>query len=158
MLYCWILVLPIMRWCARLVKWAVSLCSHGMSDSFRHWHHDSLQGLTFWDGRNQETNAAKEIHYETRSGDLAFIDRCVEDGWCHQMIVARGCWPVGIGWQSSLISYCISQSCLAPGRPHYQGNAMGPGDFLQGRERCLMPGQCSNADLHIILYLGSYSS
>ena len=38
---------------------------------------DSLQGLTFWDGKNQETKAPNEIHYETRSGDLAFIDRCV---------------------------------------------------------------------------------
>lgn len=27
-------------------------------------------GLTFWDGKDHE-----EIHYETRSGDLAFIDR-----------------------------------------------------------------------------------
>lgn len=34
-----------------------------------------FQGLTFWDGRNRETKAPNEIHYETRSGDLAFIDR-----------------------------------------------------------------------------------
>ena len=36
------------------------------------------QGLTFWDGRNQETGKPHEIHYETRSGDLAFIDRYVD--------------------------------------------------------------------------------
>jgi hypothetical protein len=35
------------------------------------------QGLTFWDGRNRETGKPLEIHYETRSGDLAFIDRYV---------------------------------------------------------------------------------
>ena len=34
-------------------------------------------GLTFWDGKDMETNQPKEIHYETRSGDLAFIDRYV---------------------------------------------------------------------------------
>jgi hypothetical protein len=31
-------------------------------------------GLTFWDGRNG-TQIVEE-HYDTRSGDLAFIDRC----------------------------------------------------------------------------------
>ncbi|CAB9502341.1 expressed unknown protein [Seminavis robusta] len=34
-------------------------------------------GLTFWDGRNRETGKPNEIHYETRSGDIAFIDRAV---------------------------------------------------------------------------------
>lgn len=34
-------------------------------------------GLTFWDGRNAETGQPKEIHYDTRSGDVAFIDRYV---------------------------------------------------------------------------------
>lgn len=34
-------------------------------------------GLTFWDGKDPETKEPKEIHYETRSGDLAFIDRAV---------------------------------------------------------------------------------
>ena len=32
-------------------------------------------GLTFWDRKNRETRGPQEIHYETRSGDLAFIDR-----------------------------------------------------------------------------------
>ena len=31
-------------------------------------------GITFWDGKDENRNP-KEIHYETRSGDLAFIDR-----------------------------------------------------------------------------------
>eukprot|EP00548_Thalassiothrix_antarctica_P014941 CAMPEP_0194175450 /NCGR_PEP_ID=MMETSP0154-20130528/9464_1 /TAXON_ID=1049557 /ORGANISM="Thalassiothrix antarctica, Strain L6-D1" /LENGTH=105 /DNA_ID=CAMNT_0038889225 /DNA_START=392 /DNA_END=709 /DNA_ORIENTATION=+ len=31
-------------------------------------------GLTFWDGRRKNP---MEIHYDTRSGDLAFIDRAV---------------------------------------------------------------------------------
>lgn len=36
-------------------------------------------GLTFWDGQqiDEETGRKKpaEIHYDTRSGDMAFIDR-----------------------------------------------------------------------------------
>jgi hypothetical protein len=34
-------------------------------------------GLTFWDGKDpqKKNKAPREIHYETRSGDLAFIDR-----------------------------------------------------------------------------------
>jgi len=33
-------------------------------------------GLTFWDGKNPDKKGhPREIHYETRSGDLAFIDR-----------------------------------------------------------------------------------
>eukprot|EP00543_Licmophora_paradoxa_P013205 CAMPEP_0202475886 /NCGR_PEP_ID=MMETSP1360-20130828/93136_1 /ASSEMBLY_ACC=CAM_ASM_000848 /TAXON_ID=515479 /ORGANISM="Licmophora paradoxa, Strain CCMP2313" /LENGTH=134 /DNA_ID=CAMNT_0049103067 /DNA_START=538 /DNA_END=942 /DNA_ORIENTATION=- len=34
-------------------------------------------GLTFWDGRDPTTKRPNEIHYDTRSGDLAFIDRAV---------------------------------------------------------------------------------
>jgi hypothetical protein len=34
-------------------------------------------GLTFWDGRSAETGQPQEIHYDTRSGDIALIDRCV---------------------------------------------------------------------------------
>ncbi|OEU07529.1 hypothetical protein FRACYDRAFT_197593 [Fragilariopsis cylindrus CCMP1102] len=40
-------------------------------------------GLTFWDGKEPKNNKApqkfrpREIHYETRSGDIAFIDRAV---------------------------------------------------------------------------------
>lgn len=32
-------------------------------------------GLTFWDGK--DNGRPREIHYDTRSGDLAFIDRAV---------------------------------------------------------------------------------
>lgn len=32
-------------------------------------------GLTFWDGKDWGTKRPQEIHYATRSGDLAFIDR-----------------------------------------------------------------------------------
>lgn len=32
-------------------------------------------GLTFWDGRKDENGRLTETHYDTRSGDLAFIDR-----------------------------------------------------------------------------------
>lgn len=35
-------------------------------------------GLTFWDGRDSSTGEPQEIHYETKSGDVAFIDRCVK--------------------------------------------------------------------------------
>lgn len=31
-------------------------------------------GLTFWDGKT-ETGKPLETHYDTRSGDIAFIDR-----------------------------------------------------------------------------------
>ncbi len=34
-------------------------------------------GLTFWDGKDPTTKGPREIHYETRSGDVAFIDRYV---------------------------------------------------------------------------------
>lgn len=34
-------------------------------------------GLTVWDGKDPETKRPREIHYETRSGDLTFIDRYV---------------------------------------------------------------------------------
>lgn len=33
-------------------------------------------GLTFWDGRG-DTGRPKEIHYDTRCGDVAFIDKAV---------------------------------------------------------------------------------
>jgi hypothetical protein len=32
-------------------------------------------GLTFWDGKDPATGHPLEIHYETRSGDVGFIDR-----------------------------------------------------------------------------------
>lgn len=32
-------------------------------------------GLTFWDGKDPSTGRPLEIHYETRSGDVGFIDR-----------------------------------------------------------------------------------
>jgi hypothetical protein len=32
-------------------------------------------GLTFWDGKDPQTKRLQEIHYDTRCGDLAFIDR-----------------------------------------------------------------------------------
>ena len=36
-------------------------------------------GLTFWDGYDQSTGRRpEEIHYDTRSGDVAFIDRYVQ--------------------------------------------------------------------------------
>ena len=34
-------------------------------------------GLTFWDGRSRPLGRPQEIQYDTRSGDLAFIDRAV---------------------------------------------------------------------------------
>ncbi len=34
-------------------------------------------GLTFWDGRKGGKNESEEIRYETRSGDVAFIDKAV---------------------------------------------------------------------------------
>jgi len=40
-----------------------------------HFHYLFWQGLTFWDGKNRETGQPNEIHYDTKSGDMAFIDR-----------------------------------------------------------------------------------
>lgn len=34
-------------------------------------------GLTFWDGKDQNTGRPVETHYDTRNGDIAFIDRAV---------------------------------------------------------------------------------
>ena len=34
-------------------------------------------GLTFWDGRDPKTGRPLEIHYDTRSGDVGFIDKAV---------------------------------------------------------------------------------
>jgi hypothetical protein len=32
-------------------------------------------GLTFWDGKDPRTGRPVEVHYDTRSGDVGFIDR-----------------------------------------------------------------------------------
>lgn len=53
-------------------------------------------GLTFWDGRETRVDAASgrkssvpcEIHHDTRSGDVAFIDR----------YVACGCFQLSVRW------------------------------------------------------------
>ena len=35
-------------------------------------------GLTFWDGKSSSSSSKlQETHYDTRSGDVALIDRCV---------------------------------------------------------------------------------
>lgn len=57
-----VVALPIDRWSASEEE--NSFIGHG-------------GGLTFWDGKNAETKRPNEIHYETRAGDLAFIDRYV---------------------------------------------------------------------------------
>jgi len=56
-----VVALPIDRWSAP--EEVNSFAGHG-------------GGLTFWDGKDTKGDP-KEIHYETRSGDLAFIDRAV---------------------------------------------------------------------------------
>jgi hypothetical protein len=46
-------------------------------------------GLTFWDGRRgQSSSSPEEIHYDTRSGDIAFIDRYVLyiSGWMFSLL------------------------------------------------------------------------
>lgn len=55
-----VLALPIDRWSASEEE--NSFEGHG-------------GGLTFWDGKNPTTDRPLEIHYETRSGDVGFIDR-----------------------------------------------------------------------------------
>ncbi|KAL3937640.1 MAG: hypothetical protein SGBAC_007292 [Bacillariaceae sp.] len=55
-----VVALPIDRWSAP--EEVNSFVGHG-------------GGLTFWDGK--EKGRPKEMHYETRAGDLAFIDRAV---------------------------------------------------------------------------------
>ena len=64
-----VVALPIDRWSAP--EEVNSFVGHG-------------GGLTFWDGRDPSSTSTKggrgrprEIHYETRSGDVAFIDRAV---------------------------------------------------------------------------------
>ena len=55
-----VVALPIDRWSAP--EEVNSFVGHG-------------GGLTFWDGK--ERGRPRELHYETRSGDIAFIDRAV---------------------------------------------------------------------------------
>ena len=55
-----VLALPIDRWSAPAEE--NSFEGHG-------------GGLTFWDGKDPQTGRPLEIHYETRSGDIGFIDR-----------------------------------------------------------------------------------
>lgn len=55
-----VLALPIDRWSAPQEE--NSFEGHG-------------GGLTFWDGKDPTTGQPLEIHYETRSGDVGFIDR-----------------------------------------------------------------------------------
>mmetsp|Transcript_8152 Transcript_8152/g.12735 ORF Transcript_8152/g.12735 Transcript_8152/m.12735 type:complete len:161 (+) Transcript_8152:499-981(+) len=43
-------------------------------------------GLTFWDGKGP-TGRPEEIHYDTRSGDVAFIDRAV---WHQANPISKG--------------------------------------------------------------------
>eukprot|EP00587_Corethron_hystrix_P007119 CAMPEP_0113316928 /NCGR_PEP_ID=MMETSP0010_2-20120614/12021_1 /TAXON_ID=216773 ORGANISM="Corethron hystrix, Strain 308" /NCGR_SAMPLE_ID=MMETSP0010_2 /ASSEMBLY_ACC=CAM_ASM_000155 /LENGTH=248 /DNA_ID=CAMNT_0000173769 /DNA_START=119 /DNA_END=862 /DNA_ORIENTATION=+ /assembly_acc=CAM_ASM_000155 len=40
-------------------------------------HPEGGGGLTFWDGNCPQDRHGKGIHYDTRSGDLAFIDKAV---------------------------------------------------------------------------------
>ena len=49
-------------------------------------------GLTFWDGQCRDENGnlkQDEIHYDTRSGDVAFIDRYVLASVCCRTIQWR---------------------------------------------------------------------
>jgi len=55
-----VLALPIDRWSASEEE--NSFEGHG-------------GGLTFWDGKDLKTGRPLELHYETRSGDVGFIDR-----------------------------------------------------------------------------------
>lgn len=57
-----VVALPIDRWSAP--ESVNSFVGHG-------------GGLTFWDGKDLATGKPLEIHYETRSGDVALIDRYV---------------------------------------------------------------------------------
>ena len=58
-----VVALPIDRWSA--TEEENSFIGHG-------------GGITFWDGKKDPTTMQQqEIHYETRSGDIAFIDRYV---------------------------------------------------------------------------------
>ncbi|CAJ1938024.1 unnamed protein product [Cylindrotheca closterium] len=67
-----VVALPIDRWSAP--EEVNSFVGHG-------------GGLTFWDGKDPQTKRPREIHYETRSGDLAFIDRAV---WHQADPITRG--------------------------------------------------------------------
>jgi len=72
-----VLALPVDRWTASAEE--NSFEGHG-------------GGLTFWDGRMQRNaesgkREVEEIKYDTRSGDLAFIDRAV---WHQANPITRG--------------------------------------------------------------------
>ena len=58
-------------------------------------------GLTFWDGRDASRRPL-ELHYETRSGDLAFIDRAV---WHQADPISKGTrWALVIFYKVENIS------------------------------------------------------
>ena len=97
-------------------------------------------GLTFWDGRRTKdpqtgkSNPPAETHYDTRSGDVAFIDRCVQSVCL--LVGLLVCFVIPL-FPRVFLSFSLTlavavQSGLAPGRSHYQGNTMGIGHFLQG--------------------------
>eukprot|EP00934_Nitzschia_sp_Nitz4_P001432 Nitzschia sp. Nitz4//scaffold225_size51843//30328//31383//NITZ4_006898-RA/size51843-snap-gene-0.3-mRNA-1//1//CDS//3329542684//1432//frame0 len=54
-------------------------------------------GLTVWDGKDYSTKRPVELHYETRSGDLAFMDRAV---WHQADPITKGVrWALVIFYQ-----------------------------------------------------------
>lgn len=59
-------------------------------------------GLTFWDGKDRSTGQPVETHYDTRSGDIAFIDRAV---WHQADPITKGTrWAIVIFYK--VLSQC----------------------------------------------------
>jgi hypothetical protein len=54
-------------------------------------------GLTVWDGRDSQSRQPLELHYDTRSGDVAFLDRAV---WHQADPITKGVrWALVIFYQ-----------------------------------------------------------
>jgi hypothetical protein len=59
-------------------------------------------GLTVWDGRDSKSRQPLELHYDTRSGDVAFLDRAI---WHQADPITRGIrWALVIFYQVTTTS------------------------------------------------------
>lgn len=97
-------------------------------------------GLTVWDGKNTETKRPNEIHYETRSGDLAFIDRYVSCSTFRFVSFRFNKYAASSGriWLLTNLDFIFifaiflpPQCGVASSRSDLEGNAVGPSNFLR---------------------------
>ena len=89
-----VVALPVDRWSAPSTAVATSAAADGSGDGDTENVHEFVGGgLTVWDGQTRDAVSQKlrpeEIHYDTRSGDVAFLDRYVRTMRCFVSVHAR---------------------------------------------------------------------